>query len=60
MQLKAPAGFTGRITDVDMKEYQPDANGVVTIPDDKMHNGLFGWGFTQVQPTAAVKQPSSN
>jgi hypothetical protein len=58
--FKVPATFTGKITDSDGAEYQKDASGNVTIPDDKVHDGLYGWGFSRVVPTISSKSTSSN
>lgn len=58
--FKVPAAFTGKITDADGTEYQKDASGNVTIPDGKVHDGVYGWGFSQIVPTFSSKSTSNN
>jgi len=53
MKLTIPKDFTGSISDVDGKVYKPDADGTVTIPDEKVTDNLWGYGFVATQ---AAKQ----
>lgn len=46
MKLRVPDTFVGEVRDVDLLVYNI-VDGVVDIPDDKVHDGLWGMGFTQ-------------
>lgn len=54
MKLNQPKSFEGTVN-IDGVQYKPDAKGVVDIPDDKVHDGLYGWGFTAVTTESTQK-----
>jgi len=58
MKLKVPATFKGEIRDADGKVYQP-RDGAVDIPDEKVTNNLWGFGFERISPQP-TKSFSSN
>lgn len=60
MLLKVPANFSAQIVDVDGKTYAPDSNGNVNIPDGKVSDNLWGYGFTITTQQPAAKAASSN
>ncbi len=57
MKLTVPKNFTGSISDMDGKIYQADVDGTVTIPDDKVTDNLWGYGF--VVAPQAKQSPSA-
>ena len=53
MKLRVPETYTGTITDADGEAHEAIC-GFVTIPDDKMHDGLYGFGFVRVEEEIPV------
>lgn len=54
MKLTVPQGFASDIRDSDGKAYSP-VNGVVDIPEDKVTDNLWGYGFARVVETPTAK-----
>lgn len=59
MKLVIPKGFVGSITDADGKAYAPAKDGTVTIPDDKVTDNLWGYGFI-VSPVELSAKPAAS
>jgi hypothetical protein len=55
MKLIVPDGFNGVIRDAEGNVYAPTA-GAVTIPDELVHDGLYGLGLFAAPVTAPVVQ----
>jgi len=47
MKLKQPDTYKDILT-IDGVEY-PSVNGFVEVPDSKVHDGLYGFGFHRVE-----------
>jgi hypothetical protein len=54
MKLTVPKNFTGNIMDSDGKTYQAGKDGTVTIPDAKIPDNLWGYGFVVVEQTSTA------
>ena len=46
MKLNVPKEFIGEVRDMDGKLYSP-VKGCVEIPDDKVSDNLWSYGFTR-------------
>ena len=53
MKLNVPQDYTGAIRDAEGVQYAP-VDGVVEIPDEKVHDGFWGFGFTVYQEPVKV------
>ena len=58
MKFKVPDTFTGSIIDSDGEFYIKGVDGTVDIPDDKVHDGFYGYGFERVEVVAQEKVAS--
>lgn len=56
MKLRAPEGYTGVIRDSDQLGYTA-VDGIVEIPDDKIHDGLWAAGFSVAVIAPKVSSP---
>ena len=56
MKLKIPATFTGDIRDADGVLYA-QINGIVDIPDNKVNDSMWSYGFERIN-SGKVAAPS--
>jgi hypothetical protein len=59
MKFKCPDHITGNPM-IDGKVYTADRNRVIEIPDDKVHDGIFGRGFARVPDDAPVAKQAAD
>ena len=56
MILNIPHDFHGEIRDATGQTYTSAPDGTVEIPDEHVHDGFWGMGFTRAEPTVAKKK----